>query len=154
MFVDLDPAPGAFRIGAAIGRADFPVMRRLFPDLGDGDAGDEIGDLLVLEAAGRAADDQAAQLFRAPRRIIERHEAAAGNAEQVEFFELEIFDERIEIVGNADRLRAGCRIGHALAPALAIEGDDAVAGRGEGGNLRLPDFDGAGVRVKKNDRHA
>jgi hypothetical protein len=52
VLVDLDPAPGALRIGAAIGRADLPVMRRLFPDLGDGDAGDEIGDLLVLEAAG------------------------------------------------------------------------------------------------------
>ena len=129
-------------------------MRRLFPDLGDGDAGDEIGDLLVLEAAGRAADDQAAHLFRTPRRVIERDEAAAGNAEQVEFFELEMIGERIEIAGDAAGLRAGCRIGHALAPALAIEGDDAVAGRGEGGNLRLPDFDGAGVRMQQNDRHA
>ena len=154
MLVDLDPAPGAFGIGAAIGRADFPVMRRLFPDLRDGDAGDEIGDLLVLEASGEAADDQAADFFRAPRRVIERDEAAAGDAEQVELVELEMIGERIEIAGDAAGLRAGCRIGHALAPALAIEGDDAVAGRGEGGNLRLPDFARAGVRMEKNDRHA
>ena len=109
---------------------------------------------LSCEAAGRSADDQAAQLLRPPRRVVERHEAAAGNAKQVELVELEIFDERIEIVGNADRLRAGCGVGHAPAPALAIESDDAVAGRGEGGNLRLPDFDRAGIRVKENDRHA
>ena len=85
--------------------------------------------------------------MRAPRRIIERDETATGNAEQVEFFELEMIGERIEIAGDAAGPRTGCRIGDALAPALAIEGDDAVAGRGEGGDLRLPDFDGAGVRM-------
>src|ERR1700722_16991287 len=154
MFVDLDPAPGAFGVGAAIGRADFSVMRRLFPDFGDGDAGDEIDDLLALKTPGRAADDQAAQLLRTPRRVVERHEAAAGNAEQVEFVELEMSTKRIEIAGDAAGPRAGRWIGHALAPALAIEGDDAIPGRSEGGNLRLPDFDGAGVRMEKNDRHA
>ena len=101
-----------------------------------------------------AADDQAADFFRAPRRIIERDEAAAGDAEQVEFSELEMIGERIEIAGDAAGLRAGRRIGHALAPTLAIEGDDAVAGGGKSGDLRLPDFDGAGVRMEKNDRHA
>ena len=29
-----------------------------------------------------------------------------------------------------------------------------VAGGGEGGDLRLPDFDGAGVRMEKNDGYA
>src|SRR3984957_20947265 len=118
MFVDLDRALGAFGVGAAIGRADFPVMRRLFPDFGDGDAGDEIGDLLVLEAAGAAADDQAAQLLRTPRRVVERHEAAAGNAEQVELVELEMIAERIKIAGDAAGPRAGRRLGYALSPAL------------------------------------
>src|ERR1700730_8141332 len=154
MLVDLDPAPGAFRIGAAIGRADFPVMRRLLPDLGDGDAGDEIGDLFIIEASRRSAYDQAADTFRAPRRIIERDETAAGDAEQVEFFELEMIGERIKIAGDAARLRARCGIGQALAPALAIEGDDAVAGRGEGGDLLLPNFDGAGVRMQQDERNA
>src|SRR4029077_20599938 len=107
----------------------FPIMRRLFSDLGDSDAGDEIGDRLVLEAAGRGADDQAADSFRAPRRVIERDEAAAGDAEQVELVELEMIGERVEIAGDTARPRAGRRIGHAPAPAFAVEGDDAVAGR-------------------------
>src|SRR4029077_19885302 len=113
VLVDSDPAPGAFRGGAARGTPAFPVLRPLFPDLGDGDAGDEIGDRLVLEAAGRGADDQAADSFRTPGRVIERDEAAAGDAEQMEFVELEMIGERVEIAGDAARLRAGRRIGHA-----------------------------------------
>ena len=96
-----------------------------------------------------AADDQAADFFRTPRRVIERDEAAAGNAEQVKLVELEMIGQRIEIAGDAAGLRAGRRIGHAFAPALAIEGDDAVTGRGEGGDLRLPDFARAGVWVQR-----
>src|ERR1700692_3446117 len=123
MLVDLDPAPGAFRVGAAIGRPDFPIMRRLFPDLGDGDAGDEIGDRLVLKTSRAAADDQATQPLRTPRRVVEGHKAAAGNAKQVELVELEMTAQRIEIAGDAAGLRAGSRLGHALAPTLAVEGD-------------------------------
>ena len=46
MLVDLDPALGAFRIGAAIRRADFTIMRGLLSDFGNSDAGDELGDIL------------------------------------------------------------------------------------------------------------
>jgi len=32
-------------------------MRRLLPDFGNGDAGYEVGDLFILKASGRAADN-------------------------------------------------------------------------------------------------
>ena len=62
-----------------------------------------------------------------PRRIIQRREAATGDAEQVKRIELQIIGESVQIVGDAARLWPGRRIGHALAPAPAVEGDDAVA---------------------------
>ena len=66
-------------------------------------------------------------MFGTPRRVIERGEAAAGDAEQMEFAEFQIIDEAVEIAGDAARLRSG-RIGRAAAPAAPVEGDDAVAG--------------------------
>jgi hypothetical protein len=70
-----------------------------------------------------------------PRRIIERNEAAARYSHQVELVEPEMIRERIEIPGNAAGLRAGRRIGQALAPVAAIEGDDTIAFPSEGGRL-------------------
>jgi branched-chain amino acid transport system substrate-binding protein len=47
----------AVRVRATVGRADLSIMRRLLPDAWDGNAGNEIGDLLVLDHAGAGADD-------------------------------------------------------------------------------------------------
>src|SRR5271169_6983220 len=103
MLVDRDPARDAFRIGAAIGRTDLAIMRRLFPDMRDGDAPEEVGDFFIRNGAGRAADDETAQPLRPPRGVVERDEAAAGDAEQMESFELEMSHERLEIAGNTAR---------------------------------------------------
>src|SRR5579871_454348 len=154
MFVDLDPALRALRIGAAIGRPDFAVMRRLLPDLRNGDAGDELRDLPVLDGAGRAADDEAAQPLRLPGRVVERREAAAGDAKQMEFVELQMLDQRMQIRGDRARLRSERRIGRALAPAAPIERDDAIAGEDKARDLRLPDLDRAGIWVQQDNRHA
>src|SRR4029077_10752302 len=106
---------------------------------GNGNARDEVLDLVILESSGRGANDQAAQAFRTPRRIIERGEAAAGDADQMEFIEREMIRERIEIAGDTPRLRTGNRIGQALAPTPAIERDDPVAGLCKADDLRFPD---------------
>src|ERR1051326_3177584 len=107
MLVDLDPALRALRIGAPIGRADLAIMRRLLPDLRNGDAGDELGDLLVLDGAGRAADDQAAHALRMPGRVIEHRKAAARNTEQMKFVEFQMLDQRMQLLGGRARLRSG-----------------------------------------------
>src|ERR1700722_19343634 len=72
----------------------------------------------------------------------------------MEFVELEMFRERIKIARNASGLRTGCGIGHALAPAAAVESDDAVSGPREVRDLVRPDVTGARVRVKQNQWHA
>ena len=72
---------------------------------------------------------EAPNAFRMPGGIIQRGEAAAGDAEQVEFLELEMIRQHGEIAGNTARLLAGGCDSSALAPAPAIEGDDAIAGR-------------------------
>ena len=83
MRVDLVPARETVRIAAAIGRRDFQISGRLLSDLRNLDPRDEVGDLLVLDIAGAPADDKAADIFGTPRRVVERREAAAGNAEQI-----------------------------------------------------------------------
>jgi len=72
----------------------------------------------------------------------------------MKFFELQMIGERIEVAGDAAGRRAACRIGHALAPPLAVERDDAITRRSEGRDLRLPDVHRAGVGMQKHDRHA
>jgi hypothetical protein len=67
--------------------------------------------------------------------------------------ERKMLGQRIEIASDAAGLRAGRRIGDAVAPAAAIEGDDAVSGPRKTRDLLLPDGAGAGVRVQQNDRH-
>ena len=129
MRVDLDPARRAVEIGAAVRRRDFQIDRRLFPDFWNFDARDKIGEFFVLYFAGAAADDEVPDAFRMPRGIIQRGKAAAGDAEQVEFFELEVVRQHREIAGNTAGLLAGACDGGALAPAPAIESDDAIAGR-------------------------
>jgi hypothetical protein len=64
----------------------------------------------------------------------------------VELVEREMVRKRIEIRGNAAGLRAGRRIGQALAPSAAIEGDDTIAFPSEGGRLGLPPSSPAGAR--------
>src|SRR5579862_5967874 len=152
--VGVDPAFDAFRIGAAVGRPDLAVVRGLFPDIGDGNAGEEIGDLLVLDGAGRAADDEAAQTLRLPCRIIERGETAARDAEQMESIEPEMIDEGVKVGGDARRFGARRPVGHALAPAATVEGDDPEAGLREGGDLAFPDLHRAGVGMQEYDRRA
>src|SRR5215472_13191278 len=107
MLVDLDPALRAFWIGTPIGRADLAVMRRLLPDLRNGDASDELGDLLILDRAGAAADDEAAHPLGMPSRVIEHRKPAAGNAEQMKFFKLQVLDQRMQVLGDRARLRPG-----------------------------------------------
>src|SRR5215468_8192784 len=72
----------------------------------------------------------------------------------MEFVEPEVIYERIEIARNGAGLRAGRGLGLTLAPAAAIEGDDAVALPRKGCRLGFPAFAGAGVGVHEHDRRA
>ena len=89
-------------------------------------------------------------MFGMPRRIVERGETAAGDAEQMEFFELEMIDQSVEIGGDAAGLRPG-RIGRAPAPPAPVKGDDAIAGFRERCDLRRPDVAVAGVGMQQHD---
>jgi len=72
----------------------------------------------------------------------------------VECVEPEVICERIEIARNCSGLGAGRRIGQALAPAAAVEGDDAIALPCKGRRLDFPAFAGAGVGMQQHDRRA
>ena len=79
-------------------------MRRLFPDVGNGNARDEIRDVLVGDSSCACPNDQAAKPLRTPRRIIQGSETTASDANQVKFVEREMIDQCVEIAGNASRL--------------------------------------------------
>src|SRR5215470_11402302 len=72
----------------------------------------------------------------------------------MEFVEPEVICERFEIARNGAGLRAGRGISLTLAPAAAVEGDDAVALPRKGRRLGFPAFAGAGVGVQEHDRRA
>src|SRR5215471_17003440 len=72
----------------------------------------------------------------------------------MELVELEVICERIEVARNAAGLGAGRRIDEALAPAAAVEGDDAIALPRESRCLGFPAFAGAGIGVQQHDRGA
>src|SRR5581483_12526271 len=107
ILLDLDPAPRAVRIGAAIGWPDLAIDRRLFPQVRDLDARDEIGDFLVGHLSGAGPDHKASHSFRMPRRKVQRGKPAAGNPHQMKPVELEMVGKRIEVAGNASRLWPG-----------------------------------------------
>ena len=79
-------------------------MRRLFPDVGNGNARDEICDFLVGDSSCACPNDQATKPLRTPRRIIQSSETTAGDANQVKSVEREMIDQCVEIAGNASRL--------------------------------------------------
>src|SRR5579871_5820207 len=87
-----------------------------------------------------------------PCGVVECDKATAGDAEQMKFVELEIIRERIEVARNASGLRPCCGIGRALAPAAAIERDDAISGLRKARDLIGPDSTGAGIGVEQHDR--
>src|ERR1700744_1523748 len=152
MCLDLAPAPRAVRVGAAIGRSDFAVDRRQFPQARNLDPLGEICDLSQLSGAGR--NHEASELLGAPCGIVQRGKSATGNAEQMEAPELEMLSERIEIARNASRLRSRRGVGDALAPAPPVEGDDAVTGLRKACDLARPYHAGAGVGMEQHDRYA
>src|SRR3981081_4168817 len=117
MLLDGDPALGALRVGTPIGWPNFPEGRRLFPDIGNFDARDEVGDLLVRNVSCASSNHQASKSLRTPRRIIQGSDTPPGDAEQVDPGELEMIREQIKIASDAPRLRSARRIGQALAPA-------------------------------------
>src|SRR5262249_45326751 len=135
-------------------RADLPVHRGLFPKLGNFDPRREISHVFLCKLPGACCDDQTAQAFRPPSRVVDRNKTAARDAHQVKFVELEMIRECIEVARDAAGLHAGRRISPALAPASAIEGDATIALPRKGQCRRFPAFARAGVGMEQDDRDA
>ena len=88
MLLDLDPAFGALRVGATIGRADFPVHGGLIPQLWNFDSCAEISHLRFGELSGGRRNREAPQSPRPPRgtmlyaiEIPELHGLTLGDTE-------------------------------------------------------------------------
>ena len=76
-------------------------MRGLLPDVGNADAGDKVGHILVLNGAGAGANDKAAHPLRMPGRVVERDETAAGDAQQMKGVKPQMLGQRVQIGGDA-----------------------------------------------------
>ena len=154
MFLDLEPAFRSLRVGAAIRCANLAEVCRQRSDTGNLDPRDDVLDLLVADRAGACGDDEARQPFGVPRRVIERDESAASDANQMESTERQEIGERMKIVRRVSRLRTGRGIGLAAAPAAPVERDHAIPGLRKCRDLRLPALARAGDRVHQHDRLA
>ena len=149
--VDRDPAGGALGIGRAVRGPHLAVVRGLGADAWDLQALDHLLDGAVGHRAGAGPDDQAQEAITPPRRVVERHEPAARNADEVELPKSQERRERLQVVGHRAGLRTRHRVRRALAPAAPVERDRTIAGPGERRHLRRPGFARPGVRVKEND---
>ena len=111
VFFDLEPASGALRVSAAIRGADLSEVCRERSDARNLDPGDDVLDLFVADRSSAGPDNKAGQSLRVRRRVVERDEAAAGDADEVESREPEMIRERVQIVRRMPGLWSGCRIG-------------------------------------------
>ena len=127
------------------------VVRGLGADAWDLQALDHFLDRAVGHRAGAGPDDKAQQAVTPPRRVVERHEPAARNADEVELPKSQERRQRLQVVGHRAGLRTRRRVRRALAPSAPVERDSTIAGPAERRHLRRPGFARAGVRVKEHD---
>src|SRR5687767_14239838 len=106
MLFDRQPSCSSLGVRAAIRSPDLTEVSRQLPDPGNLDPRDDLLNLLVADRSRARADDQAGQPLWMPGRVVERHEAAAGDAHQVKSIERQEPGERMQIVGDMPGLLA------------------------------------------------
>jgi hypothetical protein len=88
-----------------------------------------------------------------PENVIVRGESPAGDTDEMEAVELQVFDQCVKVFRNRAGLRTRLRIRSASAPAAPIESDGAIACSDKTQNIVLPAIGISRIRVKQYKRH-
>jgi hypothetical protein len=89
-----------------------------------------------------------------PENVVVGGEPAAGNRNQMEAVYLQVFHQRVKVLGDGAGLRTSVGLRRAAAPSTPVESDGAIAGRDEAWNIVLPTISVARVGVEQQDRDA